>query len=618
MNNVTRCLLARSLTCFCILLLGIFGHRTTCKAEGIIQRNWQQVISAGLASEDKDDLSLWTVVDRPPGGKGLSIEPGPMIYAGTYHTADPFFYDPTLTGWHRIYIGFYLPKNITYTGVAAKLDHEISYTCVADPRASLADRGKKWKSFLDADFVEVEFKAADLTSRRIIIYHPQGCWSYITHFRFVPLAASEIVVEKAGKNKKPFDVHLWQDYMDQLELVQRPEKDWWHNSPKAIHRYIRYFCDYGCNSLGHRFMAGGSARYNSGILRGERARYIDKLVGPDIRDPWASYRFGDIETDVLSEWVKWCHFYGKKAFAVWCFEDAHGYTSFLSFFNVEHPQFMGKRKDGTFALAYASLAYPEVIEHKLAIAQEVLDRGVDGFVFDFQRVWGWFSERSLTYHHRGMGGWDREYVPHVVEAYKHEYGVDPRTEPDNNRRWIEFCARYHTNFFREFRKCIDAFEQTSGRTIEIVMAIPAVSEDPFTSVKAYGCDWETWVDEGLMTAMSPIIPAEDINGGKQTLDDLVDIMEYVHAKCKGKCEVVWPLAQYKRTLTALAKNSGYSLPDDINDVIDRILKEAYDHGAAGIQLTTVDYNMVDPKISMTVDAVVRYYKGLNGPYRWRK
>lgn len=622
----------------------VFAKQAKPRNSGSVQRDWFRVIKAGLASKDKSDLSLWTV-EQTLSGRGLSIEPGPMIYAGLHHTVEPFIYDLGLAGWYKIYIGFYLPKNITYTGVAAKLDNEVPYVCVADPRASLADRGKGYKCFLDADFVEVKFKSADLTDRKIVIYHPEGCRSFITHFRFVPMSDNEIVVEKAGRESWPFDCHLWLDYMDQLKLVQRPEKDWWQNSPKAVHRYVRYFCDYGGNCLGYRIMAGGRSRYNSRILCGERERYIDKRIGGDMREPWGSYRFGDIETDILGEWVKWSHFYGKKAFAVWCFEEDHGYPAFLASFNVEHPQFMGRFNDGTFHFGYACLAYPEVRRHKLAIAQEVLDRGVDGFVFDFQRIDGWFQLRDMTMHHRGLGGWDKYFIPEVIEAYKKKYGIDPREElfdteakkdiqvlprdsfPNGtdtgklvwgNRRWIRFCAQYHTQFFRELRKLCQGHERKTGREIEIVMTVPAVSKDSFSAIRAYGCDWETWVQEGLMTAMSPIIPPEDANGKKQTLDDFVEIMEYVHEKCKGRCEVIWPLAHYKRTLANLARNMGHCLAQDMPDFVERVLKLSHGHMAAGIQLTTVDYNMTDWKQSMTIDVVMRYYNSLNGPYRWRK
>jgi len=596
-------------------------------SQDIIQRHWQQIIANGTASVDKNNLSVWTVAESTPPGKGFLIEPGPMIYASTYHTAPPFIYDPQLRGPYRIHIGFYLPENITYTGVAAKLDNEIAYTCVADPRASLPDRGQGYDSFLDADFIEVEFITADLTDRKIIIYHPQGCRSFITHFRFVPFSEDKIAAERANGNKRPFDSHIWLDYMDQIDQVDRLENDWWHNSPQALHRYVRYFCDYNANCLGYRFLGGGRGRYNSNVLNAERERYIDKRLAPDIRDPWACYRFGNIQIDVLREWVKWTHFYGKKAFAVWCFEQGHGHPTFLASFNVEYPQFQGRHKDGTFNLSWASLAHPEVVDHYLAIAQEVLDRGVDGFVFDFQRISGWYQQRDITFHHFGLGGWQKAYDPPAIETYLKKYGVDPRSEPDNNRRWIEFCAGYHTNFFRQLKKLCRTHQAKTGRAVEIVLALPAVSKDPYTTVKVLGVDWEKYVEEGLITSMSPIISATGVDGKMHTLDDLVEIMEYVHEKCRNKCDVIWPIAHYYGTFNTIASNMHLKRPDDLPALIDRILKLAHEHGAAGVQLTTVDYNMVGREKRprgqwvlgpMTIDMVMRYHYGLNGPYRWQK
>jgi len=591
----------------------VVGWASTAIAEApdVVQRDWQQVLASGQASEDPDDLTRWTVVPSSPKGKGLTVPVGPMIYADTRYPAQAFTYDPRLKGWHTVWVGLYLPPKITYTGVAMRLSDEKTFTCVADPRASLGDRGKGYKRHLDADFVEVRFKGADLTGRKLIVHHPEGCWSYVTHLRFVPMTAEAIEQAKASDAKTPFDVHLWLDILDYAGLAtQRPEKDWWQNSAKGVHRIVRYFNDYGGNCLGYRIMGGGRARYNSKVLRGERERYLDKRVGTDMRDPWGRFRYGDIDVDLLGEWVKSCHFYGKKAYAVWCFEEGHGYPVFLASYNLEHPQYLSRYKDGTFNLSWASLAHPEVVEHKLAVLDELIERGVDGVVFDFQRVWGWYQKRDMTHHHRGLGGWNKGFDPPIVNAYQKAYGVDPRTEAANNRRWIEFCARYHTDFFRKVKARCDR----SGRRVEIVMTVPALSTDPYTSIRAYGCDWETWVSEGIITALAPIIPPTAPDGKAQTIDDVASIMKRVHDKCRGKVQVIWPLAYYKRTVSTLAKHSKLSVPD----YTDRLLKLAHACGGAGVTLTTVDHNMTRPNQAVHIDTVMRLHDALNGACRYRE
>ena len=582
---------------------GLAELRADQTPPGIIQRDWQQAVAAGEASEDPKDTAKWTVTAKPPEGKGLPVEPGPMIYADTNSTAKQFTYDPKLSGWHKVLIGFYLPPGITYTGVAARLSGDETFTCVADPRASLADRGKGYKSFLDADFVEVAFRGADLSGRKIVVHHPEGCWSYVTHFRFVPMTDEQIAAEKAKAGKRPLDVHLWLDILDYGGLPERPEKDWWQNSPKAMHRIARYFCDYGGNCLGHRVMGGGRGRYNSKLLRGERERYIDKRIGTDLRDPWAKYRYGDIEVDIFNEWITAAHFYGKKAFAVWPFEESHGYPVFVDSFNMEHPQLMSGHSDGTYQLACSSLAYPEVVRYKMAIAKELIERGIDGFNFDFQRIWGWYQSRDMTNHHRGLGGWDKGFDPPAIEAYQREFGVDPRSEPANNRRWIEFSTRYRTDFFRKLKELCDK----SGRKLEVVVTIPAVSKDRYTTIKTYGCDWETLVAEGLVTAISPMIPPTAADGKTQTIDDAVRIMDYVHEKCRGKCRVIWPLTYYKRNIVGLANNSKLS----VGDFTDRVIAEARRRGALGVNLTTVDYNMTDSARQLHIDTVMRLYRAAN-------
>ena len=573
------------------------GWQIEGQPAGVVQRNWQRVLKTGEASEDPNDLSRWTVTACPPEVKGLGIEPASVICADKDHGPVEFIHDPNLDGWQRVLIGLYLPPGITYTGVAAKLSGEEAFTCVADPRASLPDRGKGRERFLDADFVEVFFTEADLTGRKIVVHHPEGCRSYVTHFRFIPMTEAQVNAAKARRAKEPFDVHLWLDVLDYAGLAERPQDDWWQNSPRAMHRIARYFCDYGGNCLGYRVMAGGRARYNSKVLQGERQRYIDKRIGMDLRDPWGKYRYGDIEVDLLDEWVKAAHFYDKKAFAVWCLEESHGYPVFLDSFNVEHPHLMSRHKDGTYQLACASFADPEVIRYKMSIAEELIGRGIDGFVFDFQRIWGWYQKRDMCNHHRGLGGWNKGFDPRAVEAYRKKYGVDPRSEPGNNQRWIKFWVEYRTGFFRELKALVDK----SGREVEIVVTVPAVSKDPFTSIRAYGCDWETLVDEGLITALSPMIPPQGSDGHSQTIDDLIDVMEYVHAKCEDKCDVVWPLTYYKRSLVGLANNSKIGVPD----FTSRIMEAARAHGGIGVNLTTVDFNMDDAKRQLHIDTVMR-------------
>jgi hypothetical protein len=568
-------------------------------AEGIIQRDWEQVIAAGSATRDAGDLSRWTVAPTPE-GKGSIVEPGDVIYAGLDHDVPEFTYDPRLRGWYRVLVGLYLPPRITYTGVAARLDNQRTYRCVADPRASLDDRGAGFASALQGDFVEAAFTEADLTGRKIVIHHPAGCRSYVTHFRFVPMTDAEVAAAKAKASEPEPNVQLWLDILDFAHLPERPENDWWQNDARTMHRLVRYFCDYGCTGMGYRFMGGGRARYNSKVLRGERERFIDKRIGHDLRDPWAKYRYGDIDIDLLDEWVKWSHFYGKKAYAVWCYEEGHGYPSFLASYNVEHPQFLSRFRDGTFNLSWTGLSYPEVMDYKLAIAKEVIDRGVDGFIFDFERIWGWYQARDMTYHHRGLGGFNKGFDPLAIAAYQAKYGVDPRDEPEDSRRWMRFSAQYTTDLIRGIRRLCDQ----SGRKMDITIAVPAVAKDSFESIRACGCDWKTLGREGVVTHIAPIIPPEGVHGQKQTIDDVVAIMESVREQTKGNCRLIWPLTYYKRTAAGIAQNSGLSVPD----YTTRILTLMREHGDAGVNLTTVDYNMAGSPAYLDIDVVMRLYE----------
>ena len=176
-------------------------------------------------------------------------------------------------------------------------------------------------------------------------------------------------------------------------------------------------------------------------------------------------------------------------------------------FHLAHPGARMRSKDGRVQ-PKLSFAYPEVREHKIAIAREILEHGVDGLMIDVHR-------------HPPMVMWD---LP-LVEAFIQETGEDPRQmEGDGTEAWLRFRARVFTTFLCELRE---------------MMATPGF-EDKTLTVRTHpwpwkclrdGCDVAAWVDQGVVDAIiaSPHCGMPD---GFPTVFDLGPMVQLTQGKVR--------------------------------------------------------------------------------------
>jgi len=108
------------------------------------------------------------------------------------------------------------------------------------------------------------------------------------------------------------------------------------------------------------------------------------------------------------------------------------------------------RPDGVPVDPQVSLAYPEVVDHRLALIDEVLGFGLDGLFLV-------------------MGGLSIGYEEPVSASFRDEYGLDPRQIAEDDPRWIGHQAAFVTAFIRNVHEVIKRKEQTAGRHIEFVL-----------------------------------------------------------------------------------------------------------------------------------------------------
>jgi len=128
--------------------------------------------------------------------------------------------------------------------------------------------------------------------------------------------------------------------------------------------------------------------------------------------------------------VEMAHKKGVKVIA-WI-DPTEGHAGNHTRWALRHPEFTlqrrdGRREDGYYADPIISLAYPEVVEFRLAMLREVLSFGVHGV----------FLVATAD-----MVG----YEPPTSESFIAKHGIDPRDVADDDPRRIEHQAEFLTAY----------------------------------------------------------------------------------------------------------------------------------------------------------------------------
>ncbi|MFO7948237.1 MAG: hypothetical protein R6V19_15655, partial [Armatimonadota bacterium] len=189
-------------------------------------------------------------------------------------------------------------------------------------------------------------------------------------------------------------------------------------------------------------------------------------------------RLIDAGVDSLQLVAETCHEIGKKCHASlrmnpdysagWMGEGIP--AIFNSDFWREHPHMRVVTFDGeeTSKLSYA---YREVRQWKLSLAEEVLQRPVDGINLDFLR------------HPPFVGAEDI-----MLEGFEDEYGEDAWDIPDDDPRRVEYWCRPMTKFMEGLRK----LAEETGRDITITARVD------HREYLQQALDIETWLQRGLL------------------------------------------------------------------------------------------------------------------------
>ena len=236
--------------------------------------------------------------------------------------------------------------------------------------------------------------------------------------------------------------------------------------------------------------------------------------------------------------------------------------------NLEHPQYWGVTSDGMPWSGRTSLAYPEVVAHKLRILDELLDRNVETVFIDTWRSGGW----SPAY----------EFVAPELKRWEDTFHTPPpknATDP----QWCAFISETTYAFFKQMRTKLDARPNKIRLLLGVSLAADRPNYDELLITR--GIDWKRFVNEGLIDGL--VVMA--VNWNRQdpfgsTLAKYREIMDF----CQGKCQVFFPVQGYNFTHKGVQEYvEATKLP--AREVAQKLLDITREVQADGVVLECVDY-----------------------------
>ena len=393
--------------------------------------------------------------------------------------------------------------------------------------------------------------------------HPATCIAIVAAGL---LAATTVAVGEPEK----FEVAAWVDHFD-FSSVYDTEKS------AGLADILSHVQETGATTILWRNCGGSTMRYQSRVEAHHNPSQIDKRRIAYGRQLSSWVRYGDAEPDIISEVVKLCRQRGLRPGIHWPFEETHWQVWTIGQFNMEHPQYWGQTTLGQPWWGRVSLAYEPVVRHKLALVDELVQRGIEVLFVDFWRTGAW--------------GPAYEYVEPVVAAYRQKYGAPPPADP-KDIRWCRHVSEYVTAFLRQLRSRLNV----SGRHVELAVGIPEIAPLSDEPIIRSGADWRRWVDEGLIdTLVVNYVKWDKKNPIESTMAAYREVLDAVGGRCRVWC----PVQQYNFTKLGLPAYEE-AMGKNNEEVVESLTRLAHQQGAAGVSLECVDFNNYKPEARKTL------------------
>lgn len=255
-------------------------------------------------------------------------------------------------------------------------------------------------------------------------------------------------------------------------------------------------------------------------------------------------------------------------------EDAHWQFSFLGNWNLEHPQYFCRDRDGTVKMFHQSFAYPEVVQHRLDIVHDILDHGTKTVFLDAFRNGGWWPMV--------------EFVKPNIDEWKMRHPDKPLPKwtggrDDEWREWLEISCRG----LREYLQGIhDLTKQHGARFLLNIDYLG--DEDEGLMYRECGFDWRQLVGDGIIDGLVVTgISADEKDPFGSVERRFGRVAKQVKAAGKS---IYFPILQYhfrdkRPSYDRIAKWAGVTSPEAVR----RLLEIAVRCEATGIVMECVDY-----------------------------
>lgn len=358
-----------------------------------------------------------------------------------------------------------------------------------------------------------------------------------------------------------FEVAAWIDHFDWAAVVDTEK-------PESTRAILDHAQEAGATTILWRPCSGSVMRYPSKIESHHADTVIDKRSGWDNRYPYGWLRYGERKYDELAIVTNMCNERGFKPGVHWPYGECHYSITSIGRFNKEHPQYWCRDASGQPWWGQCSIAYEPVIEYKLALVDEWLERGTKVIFIEFWRAFGW----SPAY----------EYVEPVMDSFRKKYGCEPPSDA-NDLRWRQHVSEYVFVYLRRLRDHVKA----SYPDVEIVVGLPI---DPYTettvSKHGYELDWRRLVDEGIIdTLIVNYVQWDKADPIGSTNRIYQEIMRIVN----GRCRVLFPIKAYNFLGYGM---TGYqeAMGKKQHEVAKELMLIAWETGAAGVSLEVFDHD----------------------------
>lgn len=407
-----------------------------------------------------------------------SLGSGQLLLAPIGSAPEPIVLSPKLSGWQKIYIGFFVTESYSHTDnyLYLKLSDEDWYTPIRFMKKGMPEM---WKTH--EYFQEVFFKCADITDLKLILSKPQVVASVLAGIAWIRCEEmSEVEIERyknsLHKDNKCVQMHIDIDsFADDIS----PEKSECFSKLDMLKNTNADFCSLEYSML---FEDHGETAFDS--------TFVD--ITPSVHCS-GIYSFEEIFKKYLARSEKiGVPLYATERMSVANFHFPINCPTLHNSFVSDNPQLHCKNRDGSDTLI-CSYAYSQVQDFVISRMIKMVKLGFKGI--------------SMILHRGIHVGFEAP----VIERFKTLYpNTDPRLLPVSDKRLHSVWCEIMTEFIRKLRKTLDSI---SGEHI----MLNAITDYGLESAKNFGLDIEQWAREGLIDSVS--------QADMEIYEDLTDCMD---------------------------------------------------------------------------------------------